>query len=169
MQIGQPALWLLDCRCSGSSGPRSTWDTTDYEKAVMQMRSWMQDVPRYNAVFMLPQSHTYHEVLQHLALLENATHQSGLWGFRDSTHKRGPVVMHEGHAEGMYEALADLVIVSVRPLGASLTENFVLRRGGYSNQHLYQENDMTSWRAPDCDRGAREPKTVREICQEVGP
>ena len=85
MQIGQPALWLFDCRCSGSSGPRSTWDIADYAKAIMQMRSWMQDVPRYNAVFMLPQSHMYHEVVQHLALPENATHHHGVWGFRNPT------------------------------------------------------------------------------------
>ena len=32
--------------------------------------------------------------------------------------------MHEGQIECMYEALADLVIVSVRPLRSSLAENF---------------------------------------------
>ena len=65
--------------------------------------------------------------------------------------------------KAMYEALADLVIVSVRPLGSSLMENFSGRRGGYSEQRLYWENDATSWRAPDCDRGAREPETVWEL------
>ena len=62
MEIRQPTLWLFDCRCSGSSGPRFVWVTVDYAKVLMQMRSWMQDVPQYNAVFMLPQAHTYHEV-----------------------------------------------------------------------------------------------------------
>ena len=62
VRIGQPALWLFDCRCSGSSGPRFAWDTIDYAKAMTQMRSWMRDLPRYNVVFMLPQSHMYHEV-----------------------------------------------------------------------------------------------------------
>ena len=47
MQIGQPALWLFDCRCSGSFGPWSTWDIADYAKAMMQMRLWMRDVLRY--------------------------------------------------------------------------------------------------------------------------
>ena len=77
--------------------------------------------------------------------------------------------MHEGHVEAMYEALADLIIVSVRPLGSSLTENFGGRRGGYSEQRLYWENNATSWRALDCDRGAREPKTVRELCTSYLP
>ena len=81
---------------------------------------------------MLPQSHTYDEVVQRLALPENATHQRGVWGFRNPTHEKGPIVMHKGQIEGMYEALADLVIVSVRPLGSSLAENFGGRRGGYS-------------------------------------
>ena len=35
MQIEQLALWLFDCRCSGSPGPRSVWITVDYAKAVM--------------------------------------------------------------------------------------------------------------------------------------
>ena len=77
--------------------------------------------------------------------------------------------MYEGHVEAMYEALADLVIVSVRPLGSSLTENFSGRRGGYSEQRLYWENDATSWRVPDCDRRAREPETVWEICTSYLP
>ena len=78
MQIGQPALWLFDCQCSGSSSLRAAWDTADYAKAMMQMRSWMRDVPQYSVVFMLPQSHTYHEVVQHLVLPENATHYRGV-------------------------------------------------------------------------------------------
>ena len=137
MQIGQPALWLFDCRCSRSSGPQSAWDTADYAKAVMQMRSWMRDVPRYNAVFMLSKSHTYDEVVKHLALPENATHQRGVWGFRNPTQERGPIVMHGGQIRCMYETLADLVIVSVRPLGSSLAENFGSRREGYPEQRLY--------------------------------
>ena len=104
----------------------------------------MQDLPRYNAVFMLSQSHAYDEVVKHLALLENATHQRGVWDFRNQTQERGHVVMHEGQIECMYEALADLIIISVRPLGSSLTENFGGRRGGYSKQRLFQENNMTS-------------------------
>ena len=80
-------------------------------------------MPRYNAVFMLPQLHTYHEVVQHLALLENATHHRGVWGFRNPTQERGLVLMHEGQIEGMYEALADLVIVHIQPLGSSHSEN----------------------------------------------
>ena len=71
--------------------------------------------------------------------------------------------MEEGQVVGVYEALADIVIVSIRPLGSSVTGNFDCRRGGFSNQLVYQENDMTSWRAPDCDRGAREPETLREF------
>ena len=97
----------------------------------------MQDVLRYNAMFMLPQLHMYHEVVQHLTLLENATHQRGVWGFRNSTQERGPVLMHEGQIEGMYKALADLVIVHVQPLGSSHLEKFGLRRGGYSQQRMY--------------------------------
>ena len=72
--------------------------------------------------------------------------------------------MHEGQIEGMYKTLANLVIVSIRPLGSSLTENFGGRRGGYVEQRLYWKNDATSWWAPDCDRGARELETVRELC-----
>ena len=169
MRIGQPALWLFDYRCSGSSSPRSAWDTTDYAKAVMQMRFWMRDVPRYNAVFMLPQSHTYHEVVQHLALPENATHHRGVWAFTNPMQERGPVLMHEGQIEGMYEAFTDLVIVHVQPLGSSHSENLGPRRGGYSQQCIYWENDATSWRAPNCDRGAREPETMRELCTSYLP
>ena len=28
---------------------------------------------------------------------------------------------------------------------------------------------MTSWRAPDCDKGAREPETVQELCTSYLP
>ena len=111
----------------------------------------------------------YHEVVQHLALLKNVTHQRGVWGFRNPTQERGPILMHEGHVEGMYEALTDLVIVHVQPLGSSQLENLSPRRGGYSQQRLYWENDATSWRAPDCDKGAREPEIVRELCTSYLP
>ena len=77
--------------------------------------------------------------------------------------------MHEGQIEGMYEAFADLVIVHVQPLGSSHSENLGPRRGGYSQQCIYWENDATSWRALDCDRGAREPETVRELCTSYLP
>ena len=169
MRIGQPVLWLFDCRCSGSSSSRSAWDIADYAKAMMQMRSWMRDVPRYNVVFMLPQLHTYHEVVQHLALPKNAIHQRGVWTFRNPMQEKGHVLMHEGYIEGMYEAFADLVTVHVQPLGSSHLENLGPRRGDYSQQCIYWENDATSWRAPECDRGAREPKTVRELCTSYLP
>ena len=68
--------------------------------------------------------------------------------------------MHKGQIECMYEALADLIIVSIRPLGSSLAENFGGQQGDYSEQSLYQENDMTSWQAPDCDKRARELETM---------
>ena len=103
---------------------RFAWDIANYAKAMMQVRSWMRDVPRYNAVFMLPQSHTYDEVVQCLALPKDTTHQRRVWDFRSPMQERGPGVMHEGQIEGIYEAFADLTIVSVRPLGSSLAENF---------------------------------------------
>ena len=77
--------------------------------------------------------------------------------------------MEEGHVLGVYEALADIIIVSVQPLGSTVTGNFDCRRGGFSNQLVYQENNMTSWRALDCDRGAREPKTLQEFCASYLP
>ena len=107
--------------------------------------------------------------MQHLALPENATYQRGVWGFRNPTQEKGPVVMHEGQIEGMYEALADLVIVHIQPLRSSHLENLGPQRGGYSQQRMYWENNATSWRAPECDRGAREPETVQELCTSYLP
>ena len=97
----------------------------------------MRDVPGYNVVFMLPQSYTYHEVVQHLALPENAIHQHGVWAFRNPMQEKGPVLMHERQIEGMYEAFADLIIVHVRPLGSPHSEYLGPRRGGYSQQYIY--------------------------------
>ena len=77
--------------------------------------------------------------------------------------------MEEGHVVGVYEALVNIIIVSVWPLGSSVTGNFDCRREGFSNHLVYQENNMTSWRAPDCDRGVREPETLREFCASYLP
>ena len=34
---------------------------------------------------------------------------------------------------------------------------------------MYWENDATSWRAPNCDRGTRELEIVRELCTSYLP
>ena len=96
----------------------------------------MRVVLRYNVVFMLPQSHTYHEVVQHLALPKNQTYKRGVWGFRNLSQEWGPSLTHEGQIKGIYEAFVDLVIVHVQPLGSSHSENLGPRRGGYSQQCL---------------------------------
>ena len=163
VRIGQGALWMFDCRRSGSAGPRLEWSDEDYGRAVMQMRSWMRDVPRYNAVFMLPPSRRYEDVVRHLALPENAMAERGTWKFRGHRQEKGRIVMHAGRPVGSFLPIADIVIVCFMPTDASPLENFVCAQGGFECETSFHENTIKLWDPPACDIGARSPIPIMHM------
>ena len=125
-------------------------------------------MPRWNVLLLLPSKYTYEGILPRLALPEGANAHRAVWFFRDHTQEKGTRAKHGGHMVGSYDPFADVVVISYRPKGANLANNFVCVNGIYKNRTCFVEPECT-WAAPTCDPLARLPKLIFQILESYLP
>ena len=53
--LGEPALWVVDCRWGSSTAEEKVWDVLDYGRAITQIGNWMKACPRWNVVLLCPE------------------------------------------------------------------------------------------------------------------
>ena len=53
--LGEPALWIVDCRWGSSATEEKAWDFQDYGRALKTIGRWMKACPRWNLVFLCPE------------------------------------------------------------------------------------------------------------------
>jgi hypothetical protein len=54
VEIGQPCLWVFDCR-QGTTGEEDVyWMEVEYSNVMHHVKKWMEGIHKWNAVFLLP-------------------------------------------------------------------------------------------------------------------
>ena len=54
MEIGQPCLWVFDCKRSIIGGEDVCWTEIEYGNVMQQVKKWMERIHRWNAIFLFP-------------------------------------------------------------------------------------------------------------------
>jgi hypothetical protein len=54
VEIGQPCLWVFDCRRGTTGGEDVCWTEVEYGNVMQHVKKWMEGIHRWNAVFLLP-------------------------------------------------------------------------------------------------------------------
>ena len=52
--LGEPALWIVDCRWGSNAVEEKAWDFQDYRRAIKTIGRWMKACPQWNLVFLCP-------------------------------------------------------------------------------------------------------------------
>ena len=71
---------------------------------------------------------------------------------------------HGGQVVGLYDPFADMVVISYKPQGANLADNFVCVDGLYKNHTRFVEPDY-AWAALTCDPLARSSELIEQILE----
>ena len=69
---------------------------------------------------------------------------------------------------GSYDPVADVVVISYKPKGANLVDNFVCVNGIYKNRTCFVEPECV-WAAPTCDPLARSPELIFQTLESYLP
>ena len=54
VEIGEPCLWVFDCRRDTTRGEDVCWTEVEYGNVMQQVKKWMAGIHRWNAIFLLP-------------------------------------------------------------------------------------------------------------------
>jgi hypothetical protein len=139
MLLSQPSLWIFDCRRCSSVGKDAEWSVEDYSKSLSIVQQWMDQIPWWNIIFLLPEGNFFDDALQDsIGLPLGTIARTGMWVF-DPTIYRHTVddIKYGNNIIRIVEPLGGIGFVFYCPEGEDPTMNF--REGGKSC-HVY------SWR-----------------------
>jgi hypothetical protein len=54
VEIGQPCLWMFDCRRGTTGGEDVCWTEVEYGNVMQHVKKWMEGIHMWNAVSLLP-------------------------------------------------------------------------------------------------------------------
>ena len=65
-ELGEPALWVLDCRWGGKIGDDEAWTYEEYETTMEVMGRWMHACPRWNVALLCPEGKDLRSLVKEL-------------------------------------------------------------------------------------------------------
>jgi hypothetical protein len=86
VEIGQPYLWVFDCR-QGTTGEEDVcWTEVEYGNVIQHVKKWMEVIHKWNVVFLLPVGIFFDESMRtRFALTADCPLLRGVWIFEAAT------------------------------------------------------------------------------------
>jgi hypothetical protein len=82
VKIGEPYLWIFDCRRGGTRRDDVPWVALEYGKVFQQLQRWMAGIHRCNAIFLLSTGTFFEESTREtFARSARRTWLRGVWIF----------------------------------------------------------------------------------------
>ena len=64
--LGEPALWVLDCRWEGNTGDNDAWTYEAYEITMEVMGRWMHACPWWDVTLLCPEGKDMRSLVKEL-------------------------------------------------------------------------------------------------------
>ena len=109
--LGESALWIFDCHNCGN-GKDGIWEEADYIKAMDRVAEWMQGGPRWNVVFLYPESDE--TAISFVKMLRDSKELyafQGSWTFIGETRSTENTLKFERQWIKGFQSVADIVVV----------------------------------------------------------
>ena len=125
MELGEPCLWIFDCRRGNGEGKDKAWEDVDYTNAMEWLQRSMANVYKWTAIFLFPPGVYLEDGLRNaLHIPEESTSLKGVWVFQSgSTNGHEHDLRHEGRVERAVQAIGDVAIVLAHPIGGRASQN----------------------------------------------
>jgi hypothetical protein len=132
VEIGQPCLWVFDCRRGTMGGEDVCWMEVEYGNVMQHVKKWMEGIHRWNAVFLLPAGIFFDDnMLTRFGLAAECTLLRGIWIFEATTVAASGQDLRNGrHVEQSVQVIGGVAIVMEHPIGSRAVENIVRTLGG---------------------------------------
>ena len=164
-QLGEPTLWVVDCRWGGSERPDKPWTSQDYENSFEILQDWMNGGPRWNVVFLCPDGEDRRSLVKKLRSPGRIVHH-GTWGFTPETATQKESLSFEKQEIMSMEVLGDIVIVIVCPGDSNPIEN--LPRIGKNLPRLFQDHTSKYEANKECVK-RRTPEEITRLIKSYLP
>jgi hypothetical protein len=90
MLLSQPSLWIFDCKRCSSVGEDTKWSAEDYSKSLFIVQQWMDQIPRWNIIFLLHEANFFDDALQDsIGLPPGTIARTSMWVFDPTTYRQG--------------------------------------------------------------------------------
>jgi hypothetical protein len=131
VEIGQPCLWVFDCRQGTTGGEDVCWTKVEYGNVMQQVKKWMEGIHRWNTVFLLPVGIFFDDSMRtRFGLTAECTLLRGVWIFEAATVvASGQDLRNRGQVEQYMQAISGEAIVMEHPTGSRAVENIVCTLG----------------------------------------
>ena len=136
-ELGEPALWVLDCRLGGKSGDEEAWTYEEYETAMEVMERWMYACPRWNVALLCPERKDMRSLMKELERPDRII-RHGSWGFTPETSMQKDSILFSKHKVLSMEGMGDVILIMVCPEACNPIEN--VARGGGPLPRLFQDH-----------------------------
>jgi hypothetical protein len=127
VEIGQPCLWVFDCRRDTTGGEDVCWTEVEYGNVMQHVKKWMEGIYRWNTVFLLPVGIFFDESMRtRFGLAVECTLLRGMWIFKAATvAASGQDLRNGGQVEQSVQAIGGVAIVMEHPTRSRAVENIV--------------------------------------------
>lgn len=121
-ELGEPALWIVDCRWGSRAREETAWSFHDYETAITIIGRWMNACPRWNLIFLCPEGEDRRFLEEDLKQSGQTIHH-GAWGFTPETSTKKKTMTFDGQDVITMEEIGDIIFVMVYPEASNPIEN----------------------------------------------
>jgi hypothetical protein len=132
VEIGQPCLWVFDCRRGTTGGEDVCWIEVEYGNVMQHVKKWMEGIHRWNVIFLLSAGIFFDDSMwTRFGLAAECTLLRGVWIFEAATVVgSGQDLRTGGQVEQSVQAIGGVAIVMEHPTGSRAVENIVRTLGG---------------------------------------
>ena len=112
--LGEPTLWVVDCRWRSSAAEEKAWDFQDYGRAMKMIGRWMKACPRWNLVLLCLEGEDMRSLVRDLKTSDR-TIQYGAWEFTPETSMQKRTITFEEQQVLAVEEIGNIIFVMVYP------------------------------------------------------
>jgi hypothetical protein len=129
LELGEPCLWIIDCRWGSSQGEDKAWGDDDYAHVMERLQRWMTGIYKWNVIFLLPPGVHFEERLRNtLHVPKESRCFGGVWVFESgaiSGYEHD--LRHEARVERAVQAIGGVAVVLAHAHGSRASQN--VRKG----------------------------------------
>jgi hypothetical protein len=126
VEMGEPCLWIVDCRRGGTGDNDAPWTNVEYRKVFQQIWKWMAGIHRWTAILLFPTGLFFDQDMHEMfALSAECTWRQGVWIFQP--HVVPSYTQDMRYNGRTVQAIGGVALVMEHPVGSKVAPN--IRRG----------------------------------------
>ena len=164
-ELGEPTLWVVDCRWKSSAVEEKAWAFQDYEKTMKMIGRWMKACARWILVLLCPKGENMWSLVRNLKTLDRTIHHSA-WEFIPETSIQKRTITFDKHDVLSLEEIGNIIFVMVYSGASNPIENI---RSGCRTVSCIFSNHTSKYPTAQWDKKQRTPEEMVRLINAYLP